>query len=105
MFSDMVERIDDYEERLDAITDVLQDLRDQLCTTDPVRDQRIIQEMIEQKRRECNFIIFNFGDSKEAHKSDAKSIKELLTKIKDSDIPFNKNLMKSRMSNKFFDGK
>ena len=43
--------------------------------------------MIEQKLRECNFIIFNFIDSKEAHKSDTKSIKELLTKIKDSDIP------------------
>ena len=46
-------------------------------------------------RRESNFIIFNFDDSKEAYKSDTRSIKELLSKIKDCNIPFNKNFIKS----------
>ena len=104
MFADMVDRIDENDERIDAITDELHQLRDQICNNDPLRDQRIIQEMVEQKKRESNFLLFNFQDSKEAYKSDTKSIKELLGKLKSNEIPFNKNNIKTKRMGKYADG-
>ena len=65
MLDDIIVRLDDHNDKITSITDELHELRDNMS----------IKSEEEGKKRGKNFIVFNYPDSKDAYKTDTKSIK------------------------------
>ena len=74
MLDDVIVRLDDHDDKISSITDELHDLRENMSIKS-VDIQMLLSEIKEQKKREKNFIVFNYPDSKDAYKTDTKSIK------------------------------
>lgn len=104
MLEDVIERLDENEDKIESITDELQDLRDTVCSG-PVKDQLLVKEIMEQRKRESNFIIFNYPDSKDAYKTDTKSIKEIISGYTKEKAPFNSNAIKTSRMGKYIKDK
>ena len=61
----------------------------------------VVKEFKEQMKKEENFLVFNFPDHKEAHKTDTKSIKELIICYSNLDLPFNRHTIRTSRVGKF----
>lgn len=97
---DVIERLDDNDERIEAITSELHILREN-TGSNAVNDQLVIKELAEQERREKNFVVFNFPENKDDIKSDIKEIKKLVSAYRSDELPFNKNNIRVSRMGKF----
>lgn len=100
MLEDVVERLDDHDEKINAITDELHELRENV-DNQSVNHLLVVKELKEQMKKEKNFLIYNFPDHKDAYKTDTKSIKDLIINYSDLDLPFNKHTIRTSRVGKF----